>query len=494
MQCSLRRTAYGKYFALCLVLLPWHPLWAAQEGGNGDCWLNDCDAKSGAEGDGESGDFQVDFNQLGNYDTRQFNGFVSADLAYSLKEPMAGYGFTRDSPEVSKMQTTVNASYEQKVAGEWKLKISGNAFYDFYYQDQGRERFPAETLEAYESEVELRDTYIEGPLAEGVWFKFGKQTIAWGEADFSQVLSLANPVDIRELGRTDIKDALIPVAASKLVIDYADWVLDLVAIHEIRGNKIATQGAELDAYAAVRGPAVVIGPEQDPESSLENTEYLARLFRAFEKGDLSFVYADVYQNIASLEFGGIDQAGGFLTLIPEYDRFQTIGFSANYVVNEWLLKTEWAYKADITMARQDLFEQLGGGSLAAYSSKEKDLIEGVLGFTYAGPADLTASVESFWSRILNHEAFLASEEQSWTHTLMVTKDFMRDRAHTQLLLTYIPGPRDDSQIIRLGFDYDVSDDFMVTLGAIFYEASGPGAFFYPYEHSDNIFTRIKYSF
>lgn len=423
-----------------------------------------------------------------------FSGYIAADIAYGLSEPRSEFGFTRDSPEINKTQITVNVSFEQKISDSWKIKLSGNAFYNSYYQNGNRSQYSQATLDAYESEVEMRDSYVEGPVQEHVWFKFGKQTIFWGEADFSQVLNLANPVDIREFGRTDINDALVPVTASKLVFTLNRWELDLVAIHEIKGDKIATDGSDFDPYSRLRGEGVTIQYPRKPSSNLDNTEYLLRIFKPLDYGDVSFIYADVFSNQANLLLDQTALDSGNISFFPDYDRYQVAGLSANYIRGAWLFISEFAYKKGVAVSRRDTFGQITEGNLFPETTSEHSVQEAVVGVTYAGPDNLVIAFESNFRHINDYRSFLAEADNSEMYTLMVTRNFMRERGRGHVLLSHIPASEGNSQIIRLGFDYNLSDSLNYNIGLILYDADRPSAYMYPYSRSDSLFAGLKYSF
>ncbi len=164
--------------------------------------------------------------------TIEVGGFVREDLAYSIHAPEERFEFTRRDPHFTKIRTTLNLSLEVPLSTSWKTKISINGFHDDYYRQAGRETFAEETITTCETELELRDTFVEDPLSSNLWLKFGRQIIVWGEADSVQIVDQVNPRDSRELGHVDIEDSRLPIWSTKISYTFGDWEWNGVVLHE----------------------------------------------------------------------------------------------------------------------------------------------------------------------------------------------------------------------------------------------------------------------
>ncbi|NQU62737.1 MAG: hypothetical protein HQ517_00415, partial [SAR324 cluster bacterium] len=229
----------------------------------------------------------------------QFSGFTKEELAYS---------HAWEDPDFSKIRTTVNLTLDLKLPATWQAKINWNGFYDYAYSWAGRDKFTAETLKSAESESEMRDLYLDGYPVPWLNLRIGRQIIAWGQSESMQVTDMANPRDMRELGLVDIEDARLPVVATKLSLLLSSWQINFVAIHEIRANKMAGAGSEFDALSVMRS-AFIIEDEEVPDSEISNTEYLIRVFKTFNGGDMGLVLADVYDDAFYLELTRIQLTG-----------------------------------------------------------------------------------------------------------------------------------------------------------------------------------------
>ena len=119
-------------------------------------------------------------------------------------------------------------------------------------------------------------------------------------------------------------------------LDYyiGDWSLTGIAIHEIRFNKNPEYGS--DFYPSSTPP-----PHEDkPDSFGKNTEYAVAINGIFSGWDISFYWADYYNDMPHMErisTGLPPQIEG------KHARLKMAGSAFNAAVGNWLLKTEAAY-------------------------------------------------------------------------------------------------------------------------------------------------------
>ncbi len=433
------------------------------------------------------------------------SGFAKEDLAYS---------HAWDDPDLSKIRSTLNLTLDLNLPARWKVKLNVNGFYDYAYSYLGRDNFTDETLESSETESEIRDFYLDGSPAPWFNLRVGRQIIAWGESESMQVTDMANPRDLRELGMVDIEDARLPVVATKLSLLLDSWQVNFVALHEIRGNKLAGAGSEFDALSEMRS-VFTIEDEEVPESETGNTEYLVRIFKSFNGGDVGLFWADVYDDSFYLELTELDLTGGEtqLSVTPRHNRIQSFGFSGNIVSGSWLFKVEAAQKSKVAQQRSyanivtQLTQELTALQAAAIASGSSVFSEGnipidvwdektvqqlVLGFEYQGIEDLTVSLEAGGEQIVDYEENLRSGEVTIQASLMLTYSALNDAFDAQLF--YIHFTDENGDVIRVNVGYDLIDALTISGGFIVYEASNEDAVVYSLRNSDRVFAAIKYSF
>lgn len=459
------------------------------------------------EGDGGFQTVDIDLDEIDTEPVEDslfmLGGFVEEEIDYS-------HAYEED-PDFSKIRTTLNLKLDIDINDDWKGQLNWNGFYDYSYAYRGRDEFTDETLETYESESEFRDVYLDGILTDWLRIKIGRQIIAWGQSETAQITDVANPRDLRELGMVDLEDSRVQVAATKMVFSFGTLALDAVAIHEIRGNKMPAEGSEFDVYQDIRAMGIELEEEEIPESTGENTEYLVRLFKAFNGGDVGIMWADTYDDYPYLDFYSLDVVNmtPVLTLVPRHKRIQTVGFSANLVSGSWLFKTEVAKKSNMAFARSDIEDQVTtavgtlaavGGTSASYDEDseiikpwiEKDMLTGMLGVEYSGISDLTISLEAVGERIEDYEEAVGSDETSGQYVLLLNYEALNDTFDAQLF--WIRFSDDNGDVVRLNLAYDIIDALNISGGMIAYEAEEEDATVYNYRNNDRVFIAMKYSF
>ncbi len=473
------------------------------------------DNTAGFEEDDAFTDIKVDVkaieSETGKSSIFSFGGFFKEEIAYSYAHEEVEYRDNYDKPDFYKIRSTLNLSFDLDLPAKWKAKLNWNGFYDYAYTRIGRDDFSDETLETYESESEIRDFFIDGGLTDWFRIKIGRQIIAWGQSESTQLNDMANPRDSRELGMVDIEDARIPVTATKLSFLFGSWETNLVAIHEIRGDKIGGAGSEFDALQSLRALGITIKDEEIPENEADNTEYLVRLFKSFNGGDVSLIWSDVYDDSFYLDLYSAQllslppDSAIALTLIPRHKRIKTFGFSGNLVSGSWLFRTEIVRKIGKAIAREQsdllnqlqvLFADLSTTVLTeddgAKSWSEKDTTQVMFGFDYSGIDDLTITFEAVGEKIENYEKNLSDSETGVELAAQITYSALNDTFEANLVWVNLRGSNGD--IVRLNVDYDIVDALTVSGGFIVYEASDEEATLYAFRNNDRTFASLKYSF
>jgi hypothetical protein len=460
----------------------------------------------------EFGDFEEDQSSFENSEIEiqdvstspskqySFTGFVKEALAFSPYKTDSDYNFVRKDAEISKIRTTLNLQFYTKMFEEWKLVVSGNAFYDDYYHQKGSDQYTEEALENHESEFELRDTFLEGPITPALRLKIGRQINAWGESDFFRITDWANPHDNREMGQTDMEDARLPVLATKLSYSLNNLEISGVAIHEIRPTKVGSEGTDYDPYITYRdGSNPTFQKEDVPKNTTENTEWLFRIFNSFNGGDLSFVYADVFDDEAYLAYETATNS-----FIPSFKRIQVLGLAGNLVKESWLLKTEVAQINGKALMRNDLTEQLTEqltkqltgqltqGENDPMSWSEKDIRQTMIGVEYAGITDLVVTIEANRSQIEAYEDNIYNDEVSDSYGLRIRYDALNQTLQPRF--SWINIANNNGSIYRLNVDYDYIDALQLSGGVVIFNATDENDSLYPYRYNDRIFCSVKYSF
>ena len=395
----------------------------------------------------------------------------------------ASYNFAHDKPQgnetdwrgLSRLRTELNLELNTKFSSSWQARISGKGAYDFAYAIQGRDEFTDEVLDNYEKELELGETYLQGSLIKSLDVKIGRQIVVWGKSDNIRVTDVLNPLDMREPGLTDIEDLRLPIAMSRLDYYIADWSLTGIAIHEIRFNKNPEYGS--DFYPSLTPP-----PHEDkPDSRCKNTEYAAAINGIFSGWDISFYWADYYNDMPHME---LISAGLPPQTEWKHARLKMVGYAFNAAVGNWLLKTEAAY--------------IDGFEFFNSSDKEYSRIDVLAGIEYSGFKDTTVSIEAVNRHINNFDDVLelppdTAQEDEFQWVFRLTRDFLNETLTLTLLASTFGGTGQDGAFQRLSAEYDITDSIEIAGGVVLYK-SGDLARFRNIGDNDRLFCEIKYSF
>ena len=359
---------------------------------------------------------------------------------------------------------------------EWlQIHASGYGFYDVAYAINGRDEYTDAVLDAYESEVELTETFVLLNPVSSVDYRLGRQIVVWGGSDNIRVTDILNPLDLREPGLTDLEYIRLPVTMSRLDYYLGRWRLSGMAIHEIRFDKNPPFGSDYFPFSTP------LPPEQTPSDGGSNTEWAASLSRTFSGWDLAFYAADHFNDQTHLEV--ISGEGG-PTVVRRHAPLTMLGAAVNVAVGNWLLKSETAW--------QDGFQYFNTGD---ETFSRFDLLAGV---EYSGFNETTISLEVANRHINGFNDRLRAapdleQPDSFQSAIRVVREFLNDTLTCTLLaMTY--GPLgEDGAFQRLQVEYDLRDNLELTGGVVFYQ-SGDLPEFQNIGDNDRVFAELAYHF
>lgn len=400
----------------------------------------------------------------------EYHADTTFDLSYNYAHKAPEHG-EPDYRGLSALRFQYEPEFKYRFNKHWTSVLSANAFYDFSYGLNGRDQYTTDMLEVYERELELREAYVLGssPNAD---VKIGRQIVVWGKSDNIRIVDILNPLDLREPGIVDIEDLRLPVTMTRLDYYFQKWSITGITIHEIRFNKVPVYNSE---YYPGTAPAP---PEDKPESTPENTEFALALNGYFSGWDLSLHWAQVFDDQAHLEVIAPS------AIIQRHSRINMAGAAANVALGNWLLKTELA--------------RLTGLKLSNIPGRDFDRFDALLGVEYAGLQDAMLSLEIANRHIFDYASQLmqppnSMREDNVQYALRYNGSFLHDRLDIIFLSSVFGKHGEDGGFTRLSGEYDVLDDFAVTLGVIDYH-SGDNPRFQAISNNDRIFLELRYSY
>ncbi|WP_446011763.1 DUF1302 family protein [Candidatus Electrothrix sp.] len=403
------------------------------------------------------------------------DGWVQFGTTYNIAHNAPAEG-DPDWRGFSKARIDLQLDLEARFSDSWSAKVGGKTFYDGIYSIQGREEYTSYVLNEYEDEVELREAYVQGQLADTVDLKLGRQIVVWGKSDTIRITDVLNPLDMREPGLTDIEDLRLPLTMTKLDYYFGDWELSGIAVHEIRFNKIPVYG--YDFYAADE-PAP---PADDPDSSLDNTEWALSLSGIFTGWDLDLYYARIFNDTPHFEYVLLNNDS--TEIQQKHERLHMFGFAYNKAQGNWLLKTEGAI-----LNRVHYTNRPGAG----YTRMDM-----LVGAEYSGFAETTISLEFANRHINNHRPYLETSpdgvyQDMYQLAFRYSRDFLNDTLNLSLLVMLYGPSEADGAFERLSLDYDLTDTLTLRGGAVLYQ-SGDLLTMQEVADNDRVFTELRYSF
>ena len=404
----------------------------------------------------------------------------------------AFYNYAKDAPSqgetdwrgVSSLRGDLLVEVESRFSESWQAKVSLWGYYDAIYDIHGQGEYTQEATDAYLKDLELRDTYIQGNLLPSLDIKVGRQIVVWGKSDNLRVCDVLNPLYLREVGMTDIRDLRLPVTLARLDYYWSDWNISGMAIPEIRFNDVPVYGGD---FYFQDGPML---EEEIPENSIENMEYALAINGIFSGWDIAFYYADIYDDAPYLYLESIDLISPGPppvyqpNLVLKHARLDMFGAAYNLALGNWLIKAEAAH-----------FRGLIFFNTPDETYSRTDLLAGI---EYAGFREITISLEALNRHLHDYDDALeespsAVEQNEPQYAARLTKDWLHETLTLTLLASAYGVDFLSGSFERVALEYDLTDAFTVNGGLVLYQ-SGDKPEFENIGDSDRIFLELKYSF
>lgn len=389
------------------------------------------------------------------------------------------YNFAHDQPEkgeidwrgFSSLATEFGLEVKAALPNDWYVKGRGHVMYDFIYDLRGDDCFTEQVLDEHKNELELDEFYLSGSLLPSLDLKLGRQIVVWGSADLLRVTDVINPLDMRELGITDIEDLRLPLTMARLDGYFGSWNLTCLAINEIKFDKLPGYGH--DFY-----PASVPLTDDIPGSSFENIEYGLALKGIFSGWGISFYWTDMFDDTAHAEVAN----NGNLTW--SHSRLNMLGVASDVALNNVLLKSEIAH-----------FRGIEFSDFPGQSWSRTDIM---IGLDYSGLKNTTVSIEAVNRHLHDFDQGLKEGAENarrnvWQVGLQVERKFVKDTLAVSLSAFMVGVENEMGGYERLELKYSLNDFIEISAGAVLYQSvSQP--MLEDINDNDRLFFKVKYSF
>ena len=391
-------------------------------------------------------------------DTVNYKGFNQAQIAFYLQ-------------------------FDTKLSDDWKMRISGDAFYDAIYSLRDQP-YNSDVLDTYETQLRFDDVYLQGRVTQDIDLKVGRQVVVWGKSDSIRITDVINPLDNRNPGMTDIEDLRLPTTMVKLDYYIGKWNFSGMIIPESRILQEAAPRGEYFPVDDIFLAAVNIKPFfelKQPSVSWDNTQYAFAANGVFSGWDLSFYGANVYDSKWHIE--GTTQANTKRVV----SKIKMLGSAVNIAMGSWLVKSEIAFVDGVRYnSTQD----------------DKSRLDFLVGVDYMGITDTVLSVELAAKHIYDYEDQMGSltapkpdfvEKTEYQTALRATRSFMNDSLNATALVSMFGASWQYGGFARVWVEYEVMNAVNANFGVVDY-ISGDRPFAEAIEDNDRVFADITYSF
>ncbi|MCY4356839.1 MAG: hypothetical protein OXD01_04880 [Gammaproteobacteria bacterium] len=394
-------------------------------------WFDDFTIRISQQISGQVNSHRIDFGALG-----------------SLSKPTT----------VENNRVQINIRYQNAFAPGWLLQ--GTGWYRLYWD---QDYMAGNTEIDSHTESQINDLFLQ--YSSGAHsFRFGNQTVVWGEMIGNSVLDVINHIEFRDFTIIDIEDARLN--QPMLIWDYY-------------GSDNSSFSSFINLYPEFN-PAPVRGSPLFFDTGINLPDYNrsgkvlleagTQWKKSFAGSDIGLMVAYLYEN--QLRYDPPDS--GSVDARPAINDFLLLGFSANRAIGRLLLNFDLAFSHNI-LANSFAFP--GTSTLAAPVNLRKDQIGTSFGLEYSidNEQDLSVGIQA--QKILDPDAGLPTgqtlvSDEIFGNWLIRYSNNLRNG--DLLFSTTLQGDLEgDSFFAALGLDYTLNDNWSLSSQIISITASAP---------------------
>ncbi len=408
---------------------------------------------------------------------------LSGDLAFKTSVGYQSHEVDGiDYSGINQAQTSLYLQLDSKLSDNWKMRISGDMYYDAIYDLKHNGDYRKDIEDEYRTQLRFDDVYLQGRLSKDIDLKVGRQIVVWGKSDSIRITDVINPMDNRLPGMTDIEDLRLSTGMAKLDYYVGDWNFSFMAIAE---SRIMIEAPAYSEFFPVK--AVFTGAPDpfidliEPSTSWDNMQYAFAANGVFSGWDLSFYGADVLDQKWHLENAGTINAKRVVSKV------KMLGLAVNIATGSWLLKSEVA---------------LLDGVRYNSTLEDKKRLDALVGVDYMGITDTVLSLEFANRHIFDHEAQMAYtdargvdfvDEDEKTTAIRLTRSFSNDTINASALISMFGGEWEYGGFARVWVDYEIANALNASVGIVDY-IDGDRPYMKSISDNDRVFLDITYSF
>lgn len=324
-------------------------------------------------------------------------------------------------------------------------------------------------------ELDLREIYVDY-FGHDWDLRVGKQIIIWGETEGLQILDAVSPWDYREFLARDFDDLRKGVEAIRWRWLQDNWNLELVVMPDFEPASFAS------ADSPWAFPSALTSHENDlvePENTLKNAEYGARLNYYLSWGDLSFVALRSWTDEPVTIYTA--QSTSLPAPLLEYQR-QTI-----YGMGLSIPRGNFIFRGELAVYSGNRFQWI---SKSRIEKSENAQLKWVAGLQWNIDSGLTAAVQVTDSQVLDYHPGIPIPKHNRMMTVSLEKNLFRETL--KLSSFSFIGLEEGDTFTRTSLDYALSDATHLLLGIDIF--TGDEGYLAAFSENDQLWLKFKYNF
>ncbi len=385
---------------------------------------------------------------------------------------------TSDPSHISTLKQRALLSANSSFTPDIRWKASARLFYDHVFDINAVYSSRVKNSQSYE--IEAAETYLDIGF-ENIDFRIGRQNIVWGELIGAFVADIISARDFRSFILPDLEVLRIPQWSVLAESSVDNFSYQLVWIPLPSFDNYGTIGSDFHFFNAFNVPDITVNDPERPSIKLENSSFGGR-----------FSYLLAGWDVSALIFQGLNREqspertllpGPSVVITPKHFKITQYGVTFSKAYPSTVIKGEVVYTKDSRVITTDIADPDGlikQDKLSLGLSYEPHLIDnGQFMLQYVGTLLPGAPNE------------LYDEKLESRVTLLVNKSFKNNKHKPQLIIIY--GINDGDSLMRLSYNYLISQNWSSTFGADFFNGP-PDSFLGQFDAKDQLHFELKYTF
>jgi hypothetical protein len=399
-------------------------------------------------------------------------GFVQFAPAYTFSSP--GHW----SRAVVRTQGEVSGRLSDAVKYKASLRLDLDPVYmasDFY---------PSDVREDQRAELLVRETYLDFALPANWELRLGRQHIVWGEVVGLFFADVVSAKDLRDFILPDFDILRIPQWAARGEYFGKDWHLELVWIPVPSYDNIGKPGAEFYPLVIPDTPGLdqVVLDDDRPSTSLDNTNYGARISRLVGGWDLSAFYYSSMSATPALYRELSAAPVPTVVFEPRHNRIWQGGGTLTKDLGRVVLKAEAIY----TDGRR--FEVSNPARFPGVV--EQDTFDYIVGLDFMLPREGRLNLQGFQRIFFDHDSEIFFDEVESGVSLLVSAK-LTPKIEPELLI--IQSLNSHDRMLRPRVNLILRPDLTARFGVDIFDGPDFGLFG-RFDDRDRVYGELRYSF